>query len=273
VSAPGRPKRELRPLGGSAAAKPQAWGEHTRPAFGTLRVFDDAQALARHGARFVCEQAEAKSGSFALCLSGGSTPRPLYEALAAPPLLERFPWSRIQFFFGDERFVPPDDAASNARMADEAMFSRVSVPPQNVHPIPTVGITPPQAAKEYERTLSALHGGHAPTPEAPLFDMCLLGVGDDGHTASLLPGDAVLDVRDRLVAVVAHGRPQARITLTYPALDSSRMVVFLLQGNGKRAILDRLLSGDDSLPAGRVRPAGQVFWFVDRAAAGRWAGA
>ncbi len=241
------------------------------PAFGTLRVFDDAQALARDGARFVCGQAEAKSGGFALCLSGGSTPRPLYETLATPPLRERFPWSRTQFFFGDERFVPPDDAASNARMADEALFARASVPPQNVHPIPTVGITPAQAAVEYERTLRALHGGQAPTSDAPLFDLCLLGVGDDGHTASLLPKDAALDVRDRLVAVVAHGRPQARITLTYPALESSRVVVFLLQGDGKRAILDRLLSGDDTLPAGRLRPVGPVFWFVDRAAAGRWA--
>ncbi|HWD36495.1 MAG TPA: 6-phosphogluconolactonase [Casimicrobiaceae bacterium] len=240
------------------------------PAFGTLRVFDDAHALARDGARLVCEQAEAKSGGVALCLSGGSTPRPLYEALASPPLLERFPWSRTQFFFGDERFVPPDDAASNARMANDAMFSRASVPPQNVHAIPTVGITPAQAAEEYERTLRALHGGRAPTSEAPLFDVCLLGVGDDGHTASLLPGDAALDVRDRWVAVVAHGRPQARITLTYPALESSRLVVFLLQGEGKRAILDRLLSGDDTLPAGRLRPVGDVFWFVDRAAAGRW---
>jgi 6-phosphogluconolactonase len=248
-----------------------AAGRVMTPAFGTLRVFGNAQALARNGARFVCGQAEAKTGGFALCLSGGATPRPLYEALAIPPLLDRFPWSRTQFFFGDERFVPPDDAASNARMATEAMFSRVPVPPQNVHLIPTVGITPVQAAVEYERTLGALPDGHAPTPDRPLFDVCLLGVGDDGHTASLLPGDAALDVRDRYVAVVAHGRPQARITLTYPALESSRVVMFLLQGEGKRAILERLLAGDDTLPAGRLRPAGEVFWFVDRAAAGHWA--
>lgn len=243
------------------------------PAFGTLRVSDDAKALARDGARFVCGQAEAKAGGFALCLSGGSTPRPLYEALATPPLRERFPWSRTRFFFGDERFVPPDDAASNARMAREAMFSRAPVPPQNVHRVPTVGMSPVQAAMEYERTLRALLGGRAPAPDAPLFDVCLLGVGDDGHTASLLPGDAALDVRDRLVAVVAHGRAQVRITLTYPALEASRVVVFLLQGEGKRAILDRLLCGDETLPAARLRPIGQVFWFVDRAAAGRWADA
>ena len=241
------------------------------PAFGTLRVFDSAAGLAKDGARFVCERAEAATGGFTLCLSGGSTPRPLYEALAAPPLLERFPWSRTQFVFGDERFVPADDPASNARMATEAMFSRAPVPPQNVHPVSTVGVTAAQAAAQYERTLRALHGGSAPTRERPLFDVCLLGVGDDGHTASLLPNAAVLGVRDRWVAVVAQGRPQTRITLTYPALESSRTVIFVLQGGGKRAILDRLLCGDDAVPAGRVRPIGEVFWFVDRAAAGRWA--
>jgi 6-phosphogluconolactonase len=241
------------------------------PAFGMLRVFDSAAALAQDGARFVCERAEAATGGFTLCLSGGSTPRPLYEALAAPPLLERFPWGRTQFFFGDERFVPPDDPASNARMATEAMFSRAPVPRENVHRVPTVGVTPDEAAAQYERALRALHDGRAPTQERPLFDVCLLGVGDDGHTASLLPGDAVLGVRDRWVGVVAQGRPQTRITLTYPALESSRMVVFLLQGEGKRAILDRLLCGDDTVPAGRLRPIGDVYWFVDRAAAGRWA--
>jgi 6-phosphogluconolactonase len=241
------------------------------PAFGALRVFDDAEALSQAGARFVCEHAEATTGSFTLCLSGGSTPRLLYEALAAPPLLERFPWSRTQFVFGDERFVPMDDPANNARMVTLAMFSRAPVPPQNVHPIPTFGVTAAQAAAQYERTLRALHGGSGPTRERPLFDVCLLGVGDDGHTASLLPDVVALGVRDRWVAVVAQGRPQTRITLTYPALESTRAVVFLLQGEGKRAILDRLLCGDDTVPAGRLRPIGEAFWFVDRAAAGRWA--
>jgi len=241
------------------------------PAFGVLRVFDDAGALAQAGARFVCEQAEATTGSFTLCLSGGSTPRPLYEALATSPLLERFPWSRTQFVFGDERFVAPDDPASNARMVTEAMFSRAPVPPENVHPVPSVGMTAAQAAAQYEDTLRTMYGRHHATSERPLFDVCLLGVGDDGHTASLLPNATVLGVRDRWVAVVAQGRPQTRITLTYPALESSRAVVFLLEGEGKRAILDRLLCGDDTVPAGRLRPIGDVYWFADRAAAGRWA--
>ncbi len=241
------------------------------PAFGTLRVFADAASLSQGGAEFLCGRAEAASGMFTLCLSGGSTPKRLYRALATSPLLERFPWSRTQFAFGDERFVPPDDPASNARMAAEAMFSRAPVPAGNVHRIPTVGVTPDQAAADYERTLRGLHGGQAPTPERPLFDVCFLGVGDDGHTASLIPGEAVLSERVRWVGVVAHGRPEVRITLTYPALESSRAVVFLVQGEGKRAILDRILSGDATVPAGRLRPVGEVLWLADRAAAGRWA--
>ncbi len=240
------------------------------PAFGRLRVFEDAAALAQGGADFLCEWAEAEAGTFTVCLSGGSTPRHLYKVLATPPLLERFPWDRTQFAFGDERFVPPDDPASNARMATEAMFSRAPVPAENVHRIPTVGVTPDEAAAEYERTLRALRGRHAPTPARPLFDVCFLGVGDDGHTASLLPDEPVLAERERWVGVAAHGRPETRITLTYPALESSRVVIFLLQGEGKRAILDRILSGDRTVPAGRLRPVGGVFWFADRAAAGRW---
>jgi 6-phosphogluconolactonase len=241
------------------------------PAFGTLRLFDDAGALARGAAEFLCDRAERSQGRFVLCLSGGSTPKRLYEDLGAPPLSERFPWDRTHFVFGDERFVPPDDPASNARMADKAMLSRAPVPPANVHQVPTVGLTPDEAAAKYERTLRALYGADAFSPERPLFDVTLLGLGDDGHTASLIPGEPVLHERQRWVAAVAHGRPEQRITLTYPALESSRAVVFLVQGEGKRAILDRVLSGDDSVPAARIRPVGEVLWFADRAAAGRWA--
>lgn len=241
------------------------------PAFGTLRLFDDADSLARGAAEFLCARAERAEGRFVLNLSGGSTPRRLYQKLAAPPLAARFPWDRAQFVFGDERFVPPDDPASNARMAEEAMFAHVDVPRDHIHRVPTVGTTPDEAAARYERTLKQLYGADAFSPDRPLFDVTLLGLGDDGHTASLIPGEPVLDERARWVAAVAHGRPEQRITLTYPALDSSRIMAFLVQGEGKRAILDRVLSGDDSLPAARVRPVGEVLWFADREAAGRWA--
>ena len=241
------------------------------PAFGTLYVFDDGDALARGAAEWLVAHTQGLADDFVLSLSGGSTPKRLYELLAQPPHVERFPWARAEFTFGDERFVPPDDPASNAHMADEAMFSRAPVPPENVHRVTTLGISPEAAAAEYETTLHHLYGAETLDPARPLFEVTLLGLGEDGHTASLIPGQKVLQERERWVQAVAEGRPETRITLTYPALESSRFVVFLVQGEGKREVLDRILSGDDTLPASRVRPVGSVLWMLDRAAAGRWA--
>ena len=241
------------------------------PAYGSLRVFDDAQALAEGAAEFLCEKAEESHGRFVVSLSGGSTPKPLYAALASDTLVKRFPWDRAVFVFGDERFVPHDDPASNYRMVREAMFSRAPVPAQNIHAVPFDGLTAEQAAEDYERTLVALYGGHTLAKDRPLHDVTLLGLGDDGHTASLIPGEPVLQERDRWVSVVGHGRPEVRITLTYPPLESSTSVVFLVAGAGKRDILDKVLSGTADVPAAKMRPEGELFWFVDRAAAGSWA--
>jgi 6-phosphogluconolactonase len=241
------------------------------PALGTLRVFETAQALAEGAAEFVCERAEASHGRFVVSLSGGSTPKPLYQALASDTLVKRFPWDRAVFLFGDERFVPPDDPASNYRMVREAMFSRAPVPQHNIHPVPTVGVTAEECAEQYERTLVTLYGGHTLAKGRPLHDVMLLGLGDDGHTASLIPGEPVLHERDRWVAVVGHGRPEVRITLTYPPLESSAATIFLVAGEGKREILDRVLSGQADVPAAKLRPEGELYWFVDRAAAGGWA--
>ena len=241
------------------------------PVRGTLRVFEDGEKLAQGAAAWLVDRALRARGWFTVSLSGGTTPKRLYEILASPPSIDRFPWALTRFAFGDERFVPPDDPASNARMAAEAMFSRVPVPAANIYAMPTVGVTPERAATAYERTLQCLYGDDVLGPGRPLFDVTLLGVGDDGHTASLIPGQPVLDERTRWVGVAAKGRPEVRLTLTYPALQSSGATVFLLQGAGKREILDRLLSGDDTVPAGRLRPEGELFWFADREAAGRWA--
>ena len=241
------------------------------PANGTLRVFDDAASLAAGGAEFLCERAEASHGRFVVSLSGGSTPKPLYQALAGDTLVKRMPWDRTVFLFGDERFVPPDDPASNYRMVREAMFSRAPVPHANIHPMPTTHDTAEECAEAYERTLATLYGGHALANDRPLHDATLLGLGDDGHTASLLPGEPVLDERERWVAVVGHGRPEVRVTLTYPPLESSAVTMFLVAGPGKREILDTVLSGGSDVPAARLRPHGELFWFADRAAAGRWA--
>jgi 6-phosphogluconolactonase len=147
------------------------------------------------------------------------------------------------------------------------MLDRAPVPPKNVHPVPTDG-KPDDAARRYERTLQDAYGAAVLDPSRPLFDLTLLGLGADGHTASLLPGEPVLEERTRWVAAVAHGRPEVRITMTYPVIDSSRRVAFLVTGRKKTAILRAIRAGDSQAPAARVRPSGELIWFVDRAAAG-----
>ena len=226
-----------------------------------IRVFDDAQALARGAAEWLCALAGAGRGDFAVCLAGGSTPRRLYQLLAQPPIAPRFPWDRVHWFWGDERFVPHDHPDSNYRMAYEALLSRVPVPGANVHAIPTEGLSPGQAADEYEATLRRFHRAGR-----PLFDVTLLGIGEDGHTASLFPGAPALEEERRWVVAVNGARPQPRITLTYPALNSSRDLAFLASGAAKSAIVRRARAADRALPAARVLPAGRLHWFTDRAA-------
>lgn len=243
-----------------------------KPALGTLRVFADKSALARGAADFLAERARASSGQFLVALSGGSTPKPMYELLGKPPIRDAFPWDRTHWIMGDERFVDYADPASNFGMACAAFLSHVPAPPGTIHPVPFDGLTPEQAAAQYEATLKQLYGGDTLDPGKYLLGVNLLGLGEDGHTASLIPGQPVLQVRDRWVVAVEHGRSEPRITLTYPALESSRVTVFLVAGEGKRAILDQVLSGGSDVPAARLRPQGELFWFADRAAAGRWAG-
>jgi 6-phosphogluconolactonase len=240
-----------------------------KPEDGILHVFDDAAAMARGAAEWLTEQMRARPGiEKSIALAGGSTPKPVYQALAAAPLATRFPWDDVNFFIGDERFVPTTNPASNYGMILDAMLQSVPVPSRNVHPVPTEGITIEQAADAYGKMLAAVYGADTLRPDKPLFDAVLLGLGDDGHTASLLPGEPALTVQDRWVVPVTHGRSEARITLTYPALNSSAQVAFLVAGAGKTEILDRVLSGGADVPAARLRPVGTVHWFVDRAAAG-----
>jgi 6-phosphogluconolactonase len=234
-----------------------------------LIVVKDAAALSPRMADWLLGLTLAGSGAFAISLSGGSTPRALYALLAAPPWRDRLPWDRLHWFWGDERFVPPDDPLSNYRMAREALFAHAPVPAANIHPIPTEGLTPEAAAEAYGEELRQFYGADRLDPARPLFDVTLLGLGTDGHTASLFPGTAVLSERDRWVAPVIGVKDEARITLTYPALESSRHVAFLVEGEGKRAMLDRVLKNDADLPAARVRSAGALMVFADEAAAGR----
>src|SRR6267142_1202640 len=149
--------------------------------------------------------------------SGGSTPRRFYQLLAEPPLRDVMPWQRIHWFWGDERFVPWDHPDSNYGMARQAMLAHVPVSPGNIHGIAFAG-TPADAARAYQDALQSHYGAEQLDPARPLFDVVLLGMGPDGHTASLIPGEPVLDEKARWVAEVTHGRPEPRITLTYPAL-------------------------------------------------------
>jgi 6-phosphogluconolactonase len=231
-----------------------------------VKTFESAEALAQNAAEWLYAVAESSEGDFGVCLSGGSTPRRLYEMLATPPIAARFPWTRAHWFWGDERFVPHDDPESNYGMAQSAFLSRVSPPSNHVHPVRTEGLSPDQAAAEYEATLKKFYGADLLTSGRPLFDVTLLGIGEDGHTASLFPGESALRETRRWVVAVNSPKYGHRITLTFPALNSSRHVVFLAAGQGKREVVARAQSGDVTIPAAMVRPVGRLHWFTDRAA-------
>jgi 6-phosphogluconolactonase len=231
------------------------------------RVFESAEALAHEVAEWLRGLAQESDRAFAVSLSGGSTPRRLYECLAEPGIASRFPWARVHWFWGDERFVPPDHPDSNYRMAREAFLSRVPVPKDNIHAVPTEGMSPEQSAAAYEITLKRYYDADKLVPERPLFDITLLGIGDDGHTASLFPGQAALRETQRWAVAVIGAKSEPRITLTYPALDSSHDVAFVVTGKAKRDAVARAQAGDRAMPAAAVRPVGRVHWFTDRAAA------
>jgi 6-phosphogluconolactonase len=234
---------------------------------GRIETLADPAALAYHAAEWLTSAALATTGDFRVSLSGGSTPKALFSLLASDPFVGRVPWARVSWFWGDERFVPYDHPESNYRMTREAMLSKAPVPPANIHPVPADG-TPEEAAARYERTLQAAYGAAVLDPARPMFDITLLGLGPDGHTASLLPGEPVLQERKRWVAAVSHGRPEIRITMTYPVLESSRQVAFLVSGQAKAGIFRTIRDGNSDVPAARVKPVGELIWFVDRAAAG-----
>jgi 6-phosphogluconolactonase len=232
-----------------------------------LEILADPEVLARRVADWMLALATMKKSIFAVALSGGSTPQRLYELLAGSPCRNTFPWERTHWFWGDERFVPHDDQQSNYRMVREAMLSHAPIPEANIHPIPTKAVTPEAAASLYEQELEAFYGADRLQAGRPLFDVVLLGLGEDGHTASLFPNTTVLKVRDRWVAVVTKTKLETRITLTYPALESSEHVAFLIEGKGKREIFNRFRQGDNGLPAVHLHPAGELVCFVDEAAA------
>jgi len=232
-----------------------------------IKTFENADALARDAAEWLCGLAQASDRAFSVSLSGGSTPRRLYERLASPEIASRFPWNRAHWFWGDERFVPHDHPDSNFGMARDAFLSRVPAPRENIHAVVTEGLTPDQAAAAYETTLQHFYRADTLDPARPLFKVTLLGIGDDGHTASLFPGQPALKETKRWAVAVIGAKAEARITLTYPALDSSSDLAFLATGEAKKQIVARAEAGDSTIPAGAIRPVGRLHWFTDRAAA------
>lgn len=228
---------------------------------GILEVVKSPAALAARAAQIIAGRLKVAQHPFRILLSGGSTPRATYQCLAA----EDLDWDCAELFFGDERFVPPDDKESNYRMVHETLLGTGKVRPRKILAIPTDG-TPQSAAERYEETLRQQYGASNLEPSVPLFHLCLLGLGDDGHTASLLPGQPVLQERSHWVAAVPLGRSEPRITLTYPALESSELILFLVSGAGKRDALAQARGG--LLPAGALKPQGEILWLADEAAAG-----
>lgn len=235
------------------------------------RIFHDAAALAEAAAARWAElytAAVADHGAFHVALSGGITPNRTYQRLAQPDLAAHMDWTRIHIYFGDERCVPPDSGDSNFRLAREALLRHVPCPDANVHRIAGEA-APEAAAAAYARTLLTA------APQAsgfPRLDLVLLGVGSDGHTASLFPGTAILDVADRAVAAVfVEQQHTARISLTLPAINNARNILVLCEGEAKAEVVGEVFEPTRRTPVypiERVQPrAGRIEWYLDRAAA------
>ena len=242
------------------------------------RIFKDGDELAAHAADHIVQSAQEAirvRGRAMVALAGGSTPKKSYRLLAQSPRRDRMDWAHTYLFFGDERFVPRDDPSSNFAMVQETLLEPASVPAGRVFPVPTHIESAAAAAREYAatltRTFGVVEGG-----DPPRFDLILLGLGDDGHTASLFPGAASLGVTDRWVVASPPGTlppPVERITLTFPVLNAAREILFLVVGQNKAEALQDVLEGRlgrAERPATAVCPVdGLVTWLVDEAAAGR----
>ncbi len=228
-----------------------------------LRIAASAEELARQVAEQVASQIDlalAQRDRAQIALAGGETPRAAYARLGA----ERLPWERVDVLLGDERWVPADDPASNARMIAETLLAQTPARHAAFHPVPTDRESPQASAVAYGEILAELCVGNPPT-----LDVLLLGLGDDGHTASLFPGSPALAVVDRNAAV-GEGKGLPRITLTAPVLSAARQVIFLVSGAGKRQALARLLDAQEPVertPARLVRPLREVLILTDAAAA------
>jgi 6-phosphogluconolactonase len=226
----------------------------------------DPAALAKTAADRVLARIAANTGRIAMCLTGGSSPKNLYELLATDAYRSRIPWQRVHWFIGDERFVPPTDPLNNMGSVRGIFLDRLA-PASCIHPIPT-DKNPDDSAERYQHELKSFYGAERLDPRRPLFDVVLMGVGPDGHTASIFPNYPALAESERWVVGVreAHVAPLVpRVTLTLPALASCHEMLFEVSGSAKRAILTRVLGGEN-LPATRAHSIGETIWLVDAAA-------
>ena len=240
-----------------------------------LTVLKDLDEISRAAADLIASQSQ-KAGSsgkpFTVVLSGGSTPRRLHERLSRKPSVRNsLPWHNIHFFWGDERHVAPENPQSNYRMARETLFDCAPVPAPNIHRVRAEEPEAAVAAEQYERQLQSFFNLTA--GQLPRFDCVLLGIGSDGHTASLFPGTRALQEKRRLVVANWVEKLQThRITLTVPVINNAALIIFLVSGRQKAEVLQQILEGDyrpDLLPAQLIRPEhGRLLWLVDRAAAG-----
>ena len=232
-----------------------------------LITVSDSVALAKSAADRVLARIAANGDRVAICLTGGSSPKQLYQLLATDTYRSRIPWDRVHWFIGDERFVPADDPLNNMAAARRIFLDRCA-PAANIHPIATDVADPDEAARRYESVLKSFCPANALDSARPLFDVVLMGVGPDGHTASLFPDYPAIEEIERWVVGVpeAHVEPFVpRVTLTLPALNSCREMLFEVAGSEKRAILTRVLDGEN-LPANRAQSTGETIWLVDTAA-------
>jgi 6-phosphogluconolactonase len=234
-----------------------------------MRIYPNLESLSDAAAQLFAEQAKRAidaRGRFSVALSGGSTPSRTYELLAQPPFRDQVQWATVHVFWGDERCVPVDDPRSNYRMARQALLDHVPIPPVQIHPIP-YSREPREAAARYETVLRGFFG-----ERQPRFDMVFLGLGANGHTASLFPGMPVLEERQRWVAEVYVAEQDLyRVTLTVPLLNQAGIVAFLVAGAAKAAVLHEVLEGSQDptrLPAQLIRPNdGALYWLVDQTVA------
>jgi 6-phosphogluconolactonase len=238
---------------------------------GELQVLSGSEQVASAAAELfvnVAAQSISARGRFRGALSGGSAPREVYESLATAPITSRVEWNYVELFWGDERYVSPDDRHSNYRMTAEALLRHIQIPRGNIHRVPTE-ISPPQdCAKAYEKDLRQSFGESVTVPE---FDLIYLGLGTDGHTASLFPHSTTLDEKSRLVVADFVSEINSwRITMTAPLLNRGRTVAFLITGQQKAQVLREVLLGPrdpERLPAQLINPKGKLLWLVDEPAA------